>query len=155
MRGNRGDCVLSIGPFSVFGCLRVALEPSGHDVTGHISIEKGLCVRRVVEHLFPGAIHRPDIVKVEDSDVESCALMFGQVEMVMLGAGQPCQGVSGVASQRKGARGEEGFSLFTRVKRLQALVQRNFPWAQVQTLKKRVASMGKVDKIIISFGETP
>ena len=128
MQSHRGGRILSIGLFDGIGCLRVALDLLGCDVAGHISIEKDPCARRVVEHHFPGTVHYPDIVEVKEKDVVSWSLMYGQVQMVILGAGPPCQGVSaGLNSQRKGALRDERSCLFTHVKRLQTLVQYHFP----------------------------
>ena len=139
------------------GSLRVALDLLGCDVAGHISIEKDPCARRVVEHHFPGTVHYPDVAEVEEKDVISWSLTFGQFEMVILGAGPPCQGVSGLNSQRKGALKDERSCLFVHVKRLQSIVQLHFPWAQVHTLMGSVASMDEEDKAIMSqsFGDIP
>ena len=63
-------------------------------------MEKDPCARRVVEHHFPGSVHYPDIAEVEEKEVIAWSLTYGQVEMVIIGAGPPCQGVSGLNSQR-------------------------------------------------------
>ena len=115
MRSQRGGRILSIGMFDGIGSLRVALDLLGCEIAGHISIEKDPCARRVVEHHFPGTVHYPDIAEVEEKDVISWSLTFGQVEMVLLGAGPPCQGVSGLNSQRKGALKDERSCLFVHV----------------------------------------
>ena len=157
MKANRGGRILSIGLFDGIGSLRVALDLLGCDVAGHISVEKDPGARRVVEHHFPGTIHYPDIVEVKEKDVKAWALAFGQVQLVLIGAGPPCQGVSGLNSQRKGALKDERSGLFVHVKRIQSLVQQYFVWAQVQTLMESVASMDEVDKVVMSgsFGEEP
>ena len=157
MQANRGGRILSIGLFDGIGSLRVALDLLGCDVAGHISVEKDPGARRVVEHHFPGTLHYHDIVEVVEKDVISWSLTHGQVEMVLIGAGPPCQGVSGLNSQRKGALRDERSGLFTHIKRIQALVKKHFVWAQVQTLMESVASMDEVDKSVMSksFGEDP
>ena len=69
----------------------------------------------------------------------------------------PCQGVSGLNSQRKGALRDERSSLFIHVKRLRLMVQQFFPWGQVHCLMESVASMDDRDKNIMSesFGDHP
>ena len=126
MKGSRGGRILSIGLFDGIGCLRVALDLLGCDVAGHISVEKDPGARRVVEHHFPGTMRYPDVVEIEEKDVKAWALTYGQVELVLIGAGPPCQGVSGLNSQRKGALRDERSGLFIHVKRIQALVQKYF-----------------------------
>ena len=158
MKGSRGGRILSIGLFDGIGCLRVALDLLGCDVAGHFSVEKDPGARRVVEHHFPGTMRYPDVVEIEEKDVKAWALTYGQVELVLIGAGPPCQGVSGLNSQRKGALRDERSGLFIHVKRIQALVQKYFSfWAQVQTLMESVASMDEVDKLVMSssFGDEP
>ena len=157
MQGHRGGRILSVGLFDGIASLRVALDLLGCDVAGHISVEKDPGARRVVEHHFPGTLHYQDIVKIEEKDIVSWSLTFGQVEMVLIGAGPPCQGVSGLNSHRKGAFQDERSGLFTHVKRVQELVQKHFVWAQVHTLMESVASMDEVDKLVMSgsFGDEP
>lgn len=84
------------------------------------------------------------------------AMAYGQVELVLLvGAGPPCQGVSGLNSQRK--LWDERSCLFTHVQHISALIQAHFPRAQTHTLMESVASMDDKDKAIMSesFGDTP
>ena len=118
------------------------------------SIEKDPAARRVVEHHFPGTLHYSDIVDVTEVQ---WSLTFGQVELVLIGAGPPCQGVSGLNSQRKGALRDERSCLFIHVQRIAKLIQAHFPWAQTHTLIESVASMDEKDKNITSdsFGASP
>ena len=133
--------VLSIGLFDGIGCLRVALDVLGCDVLGHISVEKDAAARRVVEHHFPASLHYDDIDKVAEEDVVKWSRTHGQASLIIIGAGPPCQGVSGLNSQRKGALKDERSALFVHVRRLRDLVQRHFPWAQTHCLMESVASM--------------
>ena len=153
----RGGRVLSIGLFDGIGCLRVALDLLGCEVAGHISVEKDPVARRVVEHPFPGILHYPDVVEITEKDVVQWSLTYGQIEMVLLGAGPPCQGVSGLNSQRKGALRDERSSLFIHVQRLSEMVKKHFPWAQTHTIMESVASMDDADKVVMSasFGDNP
>ena len=70
-------------------------------------------------------------------------------------AGPPCQGVSGLNHDRKGALKDERSRLFTHVPRIRTLVQQHFPWCQVHTLMESVASMDTSDRKIMSqdFGD--
>ena len=152
-----GPRILSIGLFDGIGCLRVALDLLGCDVIGHVCVEKDAAGRRVVEHHFPDSLHYDDIAEVTEEDVQRWALRYGQASLILIGAGPPCQGVSGLNSQRKGALRDERSSLFVHVKRLRELVQRCFPWGQVHCLMESVASMDERDKSIMSesFGDQP
>eukprot|EP00435_Cladocopium_sp_Y103_P047812 s309_g14.t1 len=89
--------------------------------------------------------------------VRTWAQKFTQVGLVLIGAGPPCQGVSGLNAARKGALRDERSCLFSHVARIQALVHRFFPWAQVQALMESVASMDQADEQVmsISFGSDP
>lgn len=77
--------------------------------------------------------------------------------MVLLGGGPPCQGVSGLNADRKGAMKDERSVLFLHVKRIEGLVKQCFPWCQVHTLMESVASMDEVDKNTMSesFEDSP
>jgi site-specific DNA-cytosine methylase len=73
------------------------------------------------------------------------------------GGGPPCQGVSGLNSERKGALRDERSKLFTHVERILALVRQHFPWSQVHGLMESVASMDTSDRKVMSesFGRDP
>ena len=157
MVATGGQRMLSIGLFDGIGCLRVALDLLGCDVIGHISVEKDKEARRVVEHHFPDSWHYEDVAKLTEEDVQRWSLRFGQASLILIGAGPPCQGVSGLNSQRKGALRDERSSLFVHVKRLREMVQRFFPWGQVHCLMESVASMDERDRKVMSesFGDQP
>jgi len=82
-------------------------------------VESSSVASRVVESHFAG--------KVDQNEVFSWACKFSQASLVILGAGPPCQGVSGLNSERKGALRDKRSSLFKEVKRIQLLVKANFP----------------------------
>ena len=84
--------------------------------------------------------------------VKEWSLRFSQVGLVLLGAGPPCQGVSGLNAQRKGALRDERSSLFIHVPRICDLLKAAFPWAQVRTLMESVASMDQHDEQVMSQG---
>ena len=63
---------------------------------GHVSVEVSEEATRVVESKFPNSIAVKDVRDVDSEMVQSWALRFSQVGLVMIGAGPPCQGVSGL-----------------------------------------------------------
>eukprot|EP00438_Fugacium_kawagutii_P003865 Skav231340 [mRNA] locus=scaffold2490:146940:147557:- [translate_table: standard] len=137
--------------------LRVAADSLGWNVAGHISIEKNAQAARVVESRFPSTIHIADVELVNDDVVKDWSLRFSQVAVVVIGAGPPCQGVSGLNASRKGALKDARSVLFKHVSRVRNLVRRAFPWAQVRSLMESVASMDQADEQVMSaeFGEQP
>eukprot|EP00435_Cladocopium_sp_Y103_P041058 s698_g11.t1 len=149
--------VLTIGLFDGIGALRVAADVLGWNVVGHISVEKSAPAARVVESRFPGAILVQDVESVDLAMVQSWGQQFSQVSLVVLGAGPPCQGVSGLNAARKGALRDQRSCLFSHVARIRALVKQCFPWAQVKSLMENVASMDQADEDVMSqsFGERP
>lgn len=149
--------VLTIGLFDGIAALRVAADALGWNVLGHVSIEKSAPASRVVESRFPGALFVQDVEEVDANLVQQWAQQFTQVALVLIGAGPPCQGVSGLNAARKGALRDQRSCLFTHVSRIRGLVKQAFPWAQVQALMENVASMDGADEGVmsISFGGPP
>ena len=70
---------------------------------------------------------------------------FGNVGLLLIGAGPPCQGVSGLNADRRGALRDYRSCLFQHVPRVEGLCRRFFPWAQVHKLVENVASMDYAD----------
>ena len=66
-------------------------------------------------------------------------MQFPSVALVLIGAGPPCQGVSGLNASKKGA-----LRLYQEVLRIKELFRVHFPWAQVWLLMESVASMSEV-----------
>ena len=155
MDGRPG--VLSIGLFDGVACLRVALDLIGARVVGHISVEKELSARRVVEYHFPEVEALDDVIKVDEDTVRGWSLKYGQTDLVLLGAGPPCQGVSGLNASRRGALLDERSNLYIHVKRIRTLLQKFFPWCPVHNLMESVTSMDQDDKAHMSkdFGDEP
>lgn len=94
--------VLTVGVFDGISGLRVAADVLGWNIAGHISIEKSAEAARVVESRFPNTIWVPKVEDVSEESVRSWSLKFSQVSVVCLGAGPPCQGVSGLNAAKKG-----------------------------------------------------
>ena len=124
---------------------------------GHISVESNAAASRVVESHFPGVEVVTDVKLVDDAMVHRFAGQFSQVSLVLVGAGPPCQGVSGLNADRRGALRDERSSLFSHVRRIRSLFEVHFPWCQVHSLMESVASMDDLDRDIMSadFGSTP
>ena len=149
--------VLSIGLFDGIGALRVALELLDVEVLGHISVEQSEAATRVVEASFPSVHTVKDVCEVTEDVVRGWSVTFSQCSLVLLGGGPPCQGVSGLNADRKGALKDERPALFVHVKRIEGLVKRHFPWCQVHSFMESVASMDEVDKQAMSddFNDDP
>ena len=115
------------------------------------------CGRRVVTSHFPEAVHYEDVRSISQADVQQWARDYSQASLVIIGAGPPCQGVSGLNASRKGALRDERSGLFPHVKRIWLLVQDQFPWCQVHCLMESVASMDQQDREVMSqnYGNEP
>eukprot|EP00438_Fugacium_kawagutii_P001490 Skav202536 [mRNA] locus=scaffold2011:198967:205206:- [translate_table: standard] len=152
-----GERVLSIGLFDGIGALRVALELQGVNVIGHVSVEPQQAAARVVEANWPGSVHVSTVEEVDYEMVVGWSLQFSQATVVVLGSGPPCQGVSGLNSDRRGALGDLRSSLFSHVPRIRSLVQHAFPWCVVHSLMESVGSMDTHDRDTMSsaFGCEP
>ena len=137
--------VLSVGLFDGIAALRVALDCLHLPMAGHVSVEKSPEARRVVEAAFPDCIMLDDVELITLEVCQGWALRFPGVGIVIIGAGPPCQGVSGLNSDRKGALRDERSSLFYHVPRVVELCKLAFPWAQVHSLGENVASMDYAD----------
>eukprot|EP00438_Fugacium_kawagutii_P033880 Skav219422 [mRNA] locus=scaffold571:219333:222977:- [translate_table: standard] len=142
--------VLSIGLFDGIGGLRTALDVLGLPMAGHVSVEKSQEANRVVEAAFPDTITVGDINDIDEEMVKSWATRFSSVGIIVVGAGPPCQGVSGLNYDKKGALKDARSVLFKQVPRVVALVKRCFPWAQVHELFESVASMSYEDCDLMS-----
>eukprot|EP00435_Cladocopium_sp_Y103_P033945 s3415_g8.t1 len=149
--------VLTIGLFDGIAALRVASDLLGLHVLGHVSVEKDGHARRVVESHFPEVQHVNDVELVDEAMVREWARAYSQASVVLLGAGPPCQGVSGLNSERKGALRDQRSKLFVHVPRIEGLVRKFFSWCQTHTLMESVASMDKEDRDHMSqaFGAEP
>ena len=149
--------VLTIGLFDGIGALRVAADALGLPIVGHVSVEPHPAARRVVEGHFPSSIFVEKVEQVTRETVRSWACRFSQVGLVVVGAGPPCQGVSKLNADRKGALRDHRSSLHSHVRRIYDLVREEFPWAQVHHLMESVKSMDVADRSVMSqsIGTTP
>ena len=142
--------VLSIGLFDGIGALRTALDALQVSCIGHISVETSPAASRVVEANFPGSLLCGDVTKIGKEEVQQWACKYSQASLIIIGAGPPCQGVSGLNSERKGALRDERSRLFKEVPRIKRLVQAAFPWAMVHQLMESVQSMDEKDRCTMS-----
>lgn len=94
-------------------------------------MEKNPACRRVVESHYPGVITVLDVEQVDAAMVRQWSLMFSQAELVILGGGPPCQGVSGLNADRKGALVDPRSCLFKHMNRVRGLLQQSFSWCPV------------------------
>ena len=94
---------------------------------------------------------------VDAEMVKAWSAQFSQCSIVILGAGPPCQGVSGLNCDRKGALRDERSSLFVHVARIRNLLRHAFPWCPVHSLMESVRSMDQEDRDIMtgSVGDPP
>ena len=144
---NRGDfTVLCIGLFDGISALRVALDVLGVQVLGHVSVDKRKLAQCVVESHYPATIFVDSVEEVDEEMVSQWSAKFSQCSLVLLGAGPPCQGVSGLNCDRRGAIHDERSSLFVHVPRIRNLLQRGFPWCPVHHLMESVSSMDQRDR---------
>ena len=142
--------VLTIGLFDGIGALRVALDCLEVSCCGHVSVETSASASRVVEAHFPGSLLISDVRLVDKEQVRQWACRFSQAAVVIIGGGPPCQGVSGLNSERKGALKDERSKLFKEVRRILELVRQEFRWAVVHLLMESVLSMDDVDREAMS-----
>eukprot|EP00438_Fugacium_kawagutii_P036535 Skav217626 [mRNA] locus=scaffold2172:789307:792972:+ [translate_table: standard] len=162
LRGELRECrdgqmVLSVGLFDGIGALRVALEALQVSVLAHISVEVQETAQRVVESHYPGTIKVSDVRDIDVTMVRQWAAAFSQCSLVVIGAGPPCQGLSGLNCDRKGALRDCRSNLFVHVPRVRRLFQQEFSWCQVHAIMESVASMDSTDRNIMSqeFGDEP
>ena len=150
---DRGEfSVLCIGLFDGISALRVALDLLGVQVLGHVSIDKHQPAQRVVGTHYPDTIFVDSVEEVTPHMVQDWATRFSQSSLVLIGAGPPCQGVSGLNFDRKGALADQRSNLFTHVPRITQLVKEAFAWCPVERLMESVASMDKQDRDTMSAG---
>ena len=113
-------------------------------------METSVTASRVVEAHFPGTLFVNDVLQVTEEDVKEWACRYSQTSVIIIGAGPPCQGVSGLNSERKGALRDHRSKLFKEVPRITGLVRKHFPWAAVYQLMESVASMDDNDRQTMS-----
>eukprot|EP00438_Fugacium_kawagutii_P009601 Skav222519 [mRNA] locus=scaffold2265:359570:365510:- [translate_table: standard] len=147
---NDSCSILTIGLFDGIGALRVAADSAGLPVCGHISIESNKAASRVLESKFPATKFYDDVTTIDQDIVKQWACAYTMAAVVVIGAGPPCQGVSGLNSERRGALRDHRSNLFVHVPRIRDLVKQEFKWAQVHYLAESVQSMDEEDRWYMS-----
>ena len=142
--------VLTIGLFDGIGALRVGADVLKLPMAGHVSSEVSKEGCRVLESNFPDSEQVGDVNNIDDDMVLSWAVRYSNVGLVVVGGGPPCQGVSGLNADRKGALKDARSSLFVHVKRVYELCKVHFKWAQVQYMMESVFSMDAQDRATMS-----
>ena len=142
--------VLTIGLFDGIGALRVSVDALNLPMAGHVSAEISPEGQRVLETHFPDSLQVGSVENVDDEMVKQWALTYSNVGLVLVGGGPPCQGVSGLNSDRKGALKDMRSKLFVHVPRVFKLCRKYFKWAQVHHLMESVASMDSSDRSVMS-----
>ena len=142
--------ILVVSLFDGIGALRVAIDALRVPVAGYISAEISEDARRVVESWFPEVRHISDVKDIDEHEVSNWSLLFPGVCAVVLGAGPPCQGVSGLNCDRKGALRDARSSLFAHVPRVEQLLRRFFRWCPIYRLAENVASMDAKDCLVMN-----
>ena len=122
--------VLGIGVNDGIGTLRVALDLSGTNAAGYISIEPDSACRRVVESHYGATIFHESAASVDASLVREWACKFPSVSMVIAGAGP-----SSCLQSQLGLR--DRLVLHDIV----SLVRVAFPWASVHCFLEGLSSM--------------
>ena len=149
--------ILAIGLFDGISALGVALDLLNAPVAGHVSVELSKEANRVVEANFPDTILVESVESIDKAMVIGWALRFPSVGLILLGGGPPCQGVSGLNWDRKGALKDSRSSLFHHVPRVKNLCKEVFKWAQVHSLAENVGSMDWEDCAVMNdaYGVEP
>ena len=149
--------VLTVGLFDGVGALRVAADVLQLPMGGHISAEVSAEGSRVLESNFPDTVAVGDVANISDEMVQGWAMKYCNVGVVLVGGGPPCQGVSGLNYDRKGALKDARSKLFVHVRRVYELCKKHFRWAQVHYLMESVFSMDAQDRATMSedIGSTP
>eukprot|EP00435_Cladocopium_sp_Y103_P069649 s180_g33.t1 len=133
------------------------VQPGGRCVLGYISVESNAEARRVVESRFPSTLFVTDVALVDEAMVKEWAGLYRQASLVLIDSGAPCQGVSQLNAQQKGALKDSRNALFHHVPRIRQIVKQHFPWARISCLSENVFSMDEQDReaMTLAFDDTP
>ena len=142
--------VLTVGLFDGIAALRVAADVLQLPMAGHISSEVSKEGIRVIEAQFPDSISVGSVEAINEEMVKQWAGRFCNVGVVLVAGGPPCQGVSGLNSDRKGATKDARSKLFVHVKRVFKMVKKHFRWAQTHYLMESVFSMDTKDRCVMT-----
>ena len=132
------------------GALMVALSRLDCVVVGYASCEIDPRCKRLTRTRWPAVIELGSVEKVDDKTIELLAASVGyKLDLVIVGAGSPCQDLSGLNATRRGLAGEKS-RLFFEVPRVLKLAKRYFK-VPVETFVENVASM--IDDNVVEFSK--
>ena len=135
-----GPRVLVISLFDGIGAMMVALARLDCQVVGYISCEVDKACKRLTRTRWPGVLELGDVTKVDAKLVEHLVSAVGyKVDLILIGAGSPCQDLSGLNATGQGLEGERS-RLFFEVPRVVSLVKDHFK-VPVEYFVENVASM--------------
>ena len=121
-------------------------------VCGYVAIEKDLHARRVVESHFPSCVFVEDLKSVTSSVVQKWAAQFPTCRLVLVAGGPPCQGVSFLNIDKKGAFNDPRSSLFQDFCKVRTWMSEVFSWCPCFFLMESVAGMAPEDRSAYSRG---
>ena len=114
-------------------------------------LEQNPHCHRVVESFFPECDFYPDVTTFGEEEILlQLSLKYSNVGLIFVGAGPPCQGVSGLNADKQGALRDARSCLFQEIPRITSSFRRLFHWAQVHELVENVASMSDTDRTLMS-----
>ena len=142
--------LLLISLFDGIGSMKVALDVLGAKVSGFIAVELDPDASKVVNTHHPGVLHVDDVGSISKDMVIQWSLQFQTVTHILLSAGAPCVGVSGLNSTRLGVEKDSRSSLHFHVPRIRELLTQVFSWATIHLFEENVASMDKADEKLYS-----
>ena len=95
-------CILVIGLFDGIGGLIVALSRLPVMIVGFVSCDTDEHTRRLMRRRWPGLIEWNDVQKITRTEVDKLGAAFGPiVDIVLVGAGSPCQDLSSLNASGK------------------------------------------------------
>ncbi len=92
--------ILAVSLFDGIGGMRRALDVLGVELCGHISSEISPEAIKIAQHSWLETWAVGDVTAIDDSIVYKAARRYDRADIVLIGGGAPCQGVSGLNSGR-------------------------------------------------------
>ena len=139
-RTKSGPRVLVISLFDGIGAMMVALARLDCQIVGYVSCEVDKACKRLTRTRWPGVLELGDVTKVDANLMEHLVASVGyKVDLILVGAGSPCQDLSGLNAAGRGLEGERS-RLFFEVPRIIGLVKSHFE-VPVEYFVENVASM--------------
>eukprot|EP00435_Cladocopium_sp_Y103_P070974 s223_g36.t1 len=147
---KEGPRILVISLFDGIGAMMVSLQRLKCRVVGYASCEIDKRCKRLTRTRWPGIIELGDITKVDRKAIQALSeAVKYKLDLVIIGAGSPCQDLSSLNATGAGLAGEKS-KLFYEVPRVVALVKEEFQ-VPVESFVENVASM--TPKSVAEFSE--